>query len=123
MITFKNRTIDPDRSLLVYRNLRKNEFSVMQDGLVVGHTKDISLQRCQFIVRQSGHQKFLQTGRKNVHAFVEGMLSNKKKPKGTVPIRYNPEIGTGFFDPQGNFVLTASHIWLHYPHVLAQGAK
>jgi hypothetical protein len=42
----------------------------MQNGLVVGHAKDLFLDESEFRVRPAGHRKVLQEKRKNVHAFV-----------------------------------------------------
>ena len=54
----------------IYYNLHKSCWSVMQDGLVVGHAKELFLDASEFRVRPGGHRKVLQEKRKNVHAFV-----------------------------------------------------
>lgn len=42
--------------------------------LVVGHASAVLLTGVRFIVRESGRQRVIREGRKNVHAFVEGEL-------------------------------------------------
>ena len=70
----KDREIDWDRRVYVYRNLHKNCWSVRQDGLIVKHTKEVSLKDARFLVGQSGRKKVLKERRKNVHAGISGYL-------------------------------------------------
>lgn len=71
--------IDPTKKVRVYRNLHKNCFSVKQDGLVRCHTDHITLEDCHFIVSKAGQKRVRNEGRKNVHAFVEGVLANTRE--------------------------------------------
>ncbi len=71
--------IDPTKRVRVYRNLHKNCFSVKQDGLVRCHADHVTLEDCKFIVSKAGQKRVRDEGRKNVHAFVEGVLVNTRE--------------------------------------------
>jgi len=71
--------IDPSKRVRVYRNLHKQCFSVQQDGLVRCHTDHVTLQDCKFIVSKAGQKRVRDEGRKNVHAFVEGLLVDTRE--------------------------------------------
>lgn len=58
----------------VYRNLTKETWSIMQDGLVVAHADRVYLRDAKFHVRWRGRCKVRRTGQKNVHAFIIGHL-------------------------------------------------
>jgi hypothetical protein len=85
-----------NQKLQVYRNLHKNCFSVMSKGLVIAHVNKIILSDVHFIVRQAGYNKFKETNRKNVHAFVKGYISNYI-PTNLIEISYNPKLNNYFF--------------------------
>ena len=75
---FKNREVDFSKYVYVYRCLNKRSgcyYSIKQNGLVVGHTEYLHLLNCKFISNKHGKQKYLETGIKNVHAFIKGYLS------------------------------------------------
>lgn len=98
IVPFKNRTINPDKPVLVYRNLnRKGKvYSILQDGLVRGLTTAICLTDCEFVVRQTGNKRVREEKRKNVHAFIKGMISGScmgttaKRNDLPVKVTYNP---------------------------------
>jgi len=71
--------IDPSKRVRVYRNLHKQCFSVKQDGFVRCHADHVTLQDCKFIVSKAGQKRVRDEGRKNVHAFVEGLLADTRK--------------------------------------------
>lgn len=71
--------IDPTKKVRVYRNLHKDCFSVKQDGLVRCHANHVTLRDCKFIVSKAGQKRVRDEGRKNVHAFVEGLLVNTRE--------------------------------------------
>ena len=84
MKSYRGRRFNPRAKVRVYRNLnRKGQwYSVMQGGRVVGHTQFILLHGgpgvmdgVDLIVSKSGHERYLKTKTKNVHAFVEGYIS------------------------------------------------
>lgn len=59
----------------VYFNLHKHLWSVRsaRSGLVTDHVRVVAFPfGADFIVRESGRQRCLREGRKNVHAFVKG---------------------------------------------------
>ena len=60
----------------VYYNLHNRLWSVMcrTSGKVIGHARWVHLRNVQFVVRQGGRKRVIETGRKNVHAFASGNL-------------------------------------------------
>lgn len=67
--------------VFVYRNIKEkgNVFSikVLEGPLknrVVGHSRGLFLENCQFVVSEAGRQRVLKTKQKNVHAAVVGEL-------------------------------------------------
>ena len=70
----KDRQIIATKPVKVYFNLHKKCFSILQNGLVVGHTDSIALRDVTFKVSQAGRNRVLKERRKNVHAFVTGYL-------------------------------------------------
>ena len=83
-----------------YYNLHRKCFSVQdyQTGLVIEHTDKLFVTNAMFVVRKSGNERVKQEGKKNVHAFVNGIRSKLKQ--GTMPkfasssalykVRYDP---------------------------------
>jgi hypothetical protein len=79
-----------------YYNLHKKCFSVQdyKTGLVIEHTDELFVTNAMFVVRKSGNEKVKREGRKNVHAFVNGIRSKLKQ--GMMPefashkVRYDP---------------------------------
>tara|TARA_R100000388_G_scaffold93486_1_gene78282 strand:- start:74 stop:442 length:369 start_codon:yes stop_codon:yes gene_type:complete len=60
----------------VYYNLHKNVFSIRHKGKVIAWGNRVTIEDPEYIVREKGRQKVLEEGRKNVHAFVRGTLSD-----------------------------------------------
>tara|TARA_R110002020_G_scaffold295917_1_gene511541 strand:+ start:892 stop:1377 length:486 start_codon:yes stop_codon:yes gene_type:complete len=60
----------------VYRNLRSKAWSIRnpKTGRVILHTEKIYLQDCKLTVQPAGRQRVLDTGQKNVHAFIKGTI-------------------------------------------------
>ncbi len=79
-----------------YYNLHRKCFSVQdyQSGLVIEHTDELFVTNAMFVVRKSGNERVKQEGKKNVHAFVNGIRSKLKR--GMMPefasykVRYDP---------------------------------
>ena len=79
-----------------YYNLHRKCFSVQdyQTGLVSEHTDKLFVTNAMFVVRKSGNERVKQEGKKNVHAFVNGIRSKFKQ--GMMPefasykVRYDP---------------------------------
>ena len=70
------KPLDPNRKIYVYRNIRRNCLSLMQDKIIVGHAEAVILNAVEFRVRESGRQRVLQERQKNVHAFSIGLLEH-----------------------------------------------
>ena len=62
----------------VYFNLHKHIFSVRQcsTGRVIIHSAKVHIRDPKFVVRQSGRERVLREGKKNVHAFVRGEITH-----------------------------------------------
>lgn len=114
----QGRSIDPNKRVRVYRNLHKKGvvYSVLQDGLVVGYVKHINLTAAKFIVSAAGRDKVRRTGKKVVHAFVEGRPTNwylspdMYKAATTYRARYNPKVNDTFIDKASGHPLHAAKL-------------
>lgn len=91
----------------VYRNLRNGKWSVQKrDGTkvqVVAHADNVYLGVCTFVVQEKGNQRVRLEQRKNVHAFVRGVLLDTPAEvakegglNGMVEVTYNPYKYTSF---------------------------
>ena len=56
----------------VYKNLRKQCFSIRQKGKVIGYALVLAMSNVEFVVQQGGRKRVLESGQKNVHAFLRG---------------------------------------------------
>ena len=76
MNLFKNRKINYDEPVKIYRCLNKKGyvFSIMQNNLVVAHTNFFVVKNPKFKINESGKIKAIQSKIRNVHAFIEGYL-------------------------------------------------
>ena len=96
VFSFKERQIDLDKPIYVYRNLHKKGYSIKQSGIVVAHADRLCIRSCEFIVSEPGRQRVLKEKQKNVHAFIKGFYTTSGM--GTcadrndlpVSITYNP---------------------------------
>lgn len=109
----------------VYRNLRRSCWSIRNARtlLVVGHATQIRMEDVCPIVSEAGRQRVIAEGRKNVHAYLMGRITDIHRFSGfsgrsvVLPdpiahwsddfecdsmITYNPYIHTGFIDPLNN---------------------
>ncbi len=92
---FKGRTLEKGQHIEVYFNLHKGIFSIrdMRTGFVVGHAPRVWMYHCSFKVSEAGRQRVLESGRKNVHAFVRGYFEGFGPPDnigGWNPFTYIP---------------------------------
>lgn len=95
--------LTPPKRVRVYRNLHKKCFSIVdaKTGRVIAHRPSVVLRDARFHVRQAGRLKVIATRRKNVHAFVTGLMYETNfgfpdiKPK---VAWYNPYITTTFIN-------------------------
>ena len=80
----------------VYYNLHKKCFSIQdyKTGLVTKHTNQLNLSNALFVVRKSGNERVRSEGKKNVHAFVNGIVNDKPSDTNSFHnsyrVRYNP---------------------------------
>jgi len=116
----------------VYFNLHKKTFSVRsaRSGRVIRHTDNVHIANPEFVVRQSGRNRVLSEGRKNVHAFVRGdvtfFLLMYRPMLDT--LTYNPYKYASFVDKQTEEpVYKASRAWLtvtdKIPTIQAEGVQ
>lgn len=103
--SFRGRKVDLGKPVEVYRNLNRGEgvwYSIRQGGRIVAHAQGVMLQDATFHVSEAGRQRVLATGRKNVHAWVRGVLipsgMGTSLDRGALHCRvnYNPFKGPSF---------------------------
>jgi hypothetical protein len=99
----------------VYWNLHKNLYSVRAlsgpyKGRVVAHTDSIDLYDVTFAVQLAGRNRVLAEGRKNVHAFVRGVVSSGLPHETTQVVTYNPYKYETFVDADTKRPVTKAHI-------------
>lgn len=75
---FKGRSIDFSQTVEIYKNLHNGLWSVRQNGLIVAHVESFVLKQVFFKVSESGRQRVIAEQRKNVHAFICGLLDPEK---------------------------------------------
>ena len=63
----------------VYFNVREKNLSVLdyKTNKVTQKVKQVYLTNAMFVVRKSGNKRVREEGRKNVHAFVNGIIQNR----------------------------------------------
>ena len=118
MPSYKDRTIDPNKPVRVYRNLHKNSFSVVQGGLVVAHADQLCLRDAKPFVSEIGRERVINSKRKEVHAWIEGYLDNKQPPRNCLVVKYNPYKYSKFcVGPEGQeqALVSASNVWFNCP--------
>ncbi len=79
----------------VYWNLHKKCWSVQdtKTGLVIDHKDKVTLEIAKFVVRKGGQKRVRKEGKKNVHAFAVGYISNEQDSDNSPyywKITYNP---------------------------------
>lgn len=91
----------------VYKNLRKQMYSLREKRIVVGHETTVSLANVQFVVYESGRQRVLRDKQKNVHAFVKGtVVEFVEKPASAIRVSYNPYKSGTFYRCDNNEPVT-----------------
>ena len=102
----------------VYFNFHKKVFSVRHKGRVIDYTKAIMLEGVKFVVNKAGRARVLKEGRKNVHAFVRGMIHEPWVDDGSItnykstPVSYNPYRSGNFTDKGGEPVYETYLVYL-----------
>lgn len=106
---FKGRTFSMGDKVRVYRNLNNGKWSILAmtgeyKNKVVGHLEELSLSDVRFIVSAAGQARVRREGRKNVHAYAQGVLSSiTAAPFGVdVPIVSYDPYGKDFFFRKDN---------------------
>jgi len=116
----------------VYFNLHKKTFSVRsaKSGKVLLHTDEVHIENPEFVVRQSGRNRVLSEGRKNVHAFVRGDATFFRYTNRPMldTLTYNPYKYASFVDKKTEEpVYKASRAWLtvtdKIPTIQAEGVQ
>jgi hypothetical protein len=100
----------------IYRNLRKQCFSVLLRGRVVAHCYCAVLTDVEFRVSPAGRARVLREKRKNVHAFAIGTVVGPdclRSGDGLRRITYNPYKAGTFTDAAGCPVYRASMVLLY----------
>jgi len=114
MIPFKGRTIDDKDEVEVYRNLHKGGLSVRQGGKVVAHTEPgeyVELLLANMIVSKAGKERVRRERKKNVHAWIKGLLmpgAGKLYPVRN-PLTYNPYKHDSFVNPKTGQKITHAY--------------
>jgi hypothetical protein len=84
----------------VYRNLNKKCLSIQhkteKGWRVRGYTDKIFLSNARFIVNESGRKRVIKEKKKNVHAFIEGILEEEFNLPLSTPVYYNPYLYSSF---------------------------
>jgi len=97
-----------------YYNLHRKCFSVQdyKTGLVTEHTDKLFFTNAMFVVRKSGNEKVKREGRKNVHAFVNGIRQSKwiTPHLSYQEVKYNPH--TMDYFKYKRVMTTCDNIWL-----------
>ena len=103
----------------VYRNLHKNVWSVRNraTGRVRQYADKFVVRNAKFVVQPAGRKKVLKEQRKNVHAFVRGIVTNTGGLHRESVIRrcfkkvtYDPYTMETFQDISGNLIVEAKEV-------------
>lgn len=100
MINFKDRKLDYNKPVKIYRYLNRKGyiFSIMQNNKVVAHTDFFVVKNPEFKINKSGKNRVLKTNERNVHAFIVGYLGNDDDILNSFSweLRYSPFELNGF---------------------------
>jgi hypothetical protein len=121
MESFKGRTVVDGVLTRVYRNLHRGGYSLQQRiakrWVVVGHADGLTLRDVTFDVRPAGRRKVLAERKKNVHAFVVGVLIRPagEAPYGGEQVTYNPYAAGEFRTVADNRPVRSARLVKFYP--------
>ena len=73
----------------VYKNLRKQCYSIRQKGKVIGYALVLAMSNVDFVVQQGGRKRVLESGQKNVHAFLRGDIHLCESDESKFDLPYN----------------------------------
>lgn len=79
MVPYKNRKIDLNNKVEVYRCLTRkgHQYSIRQFGKVVAHSEQIKLKDVTYHINESGKNRAIESRIRNVHATVKGLICNE----------------------------------------------
>ena len=108
----------------VHRNLNwmgGQGFSILDRSFrVIDRRLWVVLADCTFVVHPSGQRRAMETGHRNVHAFVRGELVSStnsvpnQKPDGLTSVGYNPFEEGGFYTTDDNVeIWAAPKVWFY----------
>ena len=99
----------------VYWNLHKKCWSVQccKSNKVVLHANELTLTKCNFVVRKAGQKRVREERRKNVHAFVVGEITEAHpyRMPDNWRVSYNPFKNDTFMQGDDS-ILTATDVQL-----------
>ena len=93
-----------DQKIRIYRNLNNGTMSIQQkidkSWKVTGHVTACVVKDVRFVISESGRQRVIRDGRKNVHAYGEGILLGEADDDIYAPysLAYNPYTDASFLD-------------------------
>ena len=102
----------------VYWNSTRKIWSCIENhrGRVSSYATTLDLKDCRFRVSQAGRKRVVETGKKNVHAFVMGDVTKHTFPDervNWVRVRYNPYSMDNFIRTDtGEAVFVASRVFM-----------
>lgn len=129
IVPYRNRTLQPGQRVRVYRNLHRKLWSIvdLSSGAVVGHAEEVMLRWAVFKVNDRGRARAVESGVRNVHAWVEGVIVPAEAERGSEAIlesdrgiqshrdrmwkqiRYHPFRGERFHDDGGHVIEAAQY--------------
>jgi len=107
----------------VYWNIQKKLWSIRHKGIVIEHSRAVTLSNCVFVVQQGGRDRVLKEKRKNVHAYVKGIPTyddiHFEAIDHMIKISYDPYKCNHFYDVKnGNKIVSADYaVFLAYGKV------
>lgn len=87
---FRDRTLDLDRRVYVYRNLHNGLWSLMHAAHVVGHAETLLLERVTFRVTRVAAARVAVTGQRTVCAYAAGYVAVADPTAHFASLRYSP---------------------------------
>ena len=85
----------------IYFDSTRKAWSIKYKGKVIGKALELCLTNVKFVASEKGRQRVLKSGRKNVHSYVEGVVTSPSLTEEVSTNRsvfsYNPYRGSKFF--------------------------
>jgi len=103
--------IDYGKPVKLYRNLNNGKWSLMQNGIVKAYARQVAMKDCSFKVSEKSRQRVLKNRKKNVHAFIVGILSSDLDTnENLTQVTYDPYKRGDFHEMNGRPVISARYI-------------